>query len=113
MTTVRTPIASVDAIQRVPVACWLGPWDPPAGFPNYPVWTDTNSNPVIRRPSRCDVLREFDFGQRKRRCCWNGFRFCALDSHEVRVPDEQRNRSVRPVLLCDGVTMARAGQVAN
>ena len=46
MPTIRTPIAAVDAIQRVPVACWLGPFDNRNGFPNYPVWCDTNGTPV-------------------------------------------------------------------
>jgi len=43
VTTVRTPIGvAVDAIPRVPVACWLGAGDDPNGFPNYPVLTDAN-----------------------------------------------------------------------
>lgn len=46
MTTIITPIAAVDAIQRVPVDCWVGPSDHPAGFPNYPVWSDAAGQPV-------------------------------------------------------------------
>lgn len=43
MTTVRTPLgAAVDAIQRIPVDCWLGPFDDPNGFPNYPLLTDAS-----------------------------------------------------------------------
>ncbi len=39
MTTIITPIAAVDAIQRVPVSCWIGPFDNGgACFPNYPIW---------------------------------------------------------------------------
>ena len=42
MPTIRTPITAAGAIQRIPVACWLGPFDDPQGFPNYPVLTDAN-----------------------------------------------------------------------
>lgn len=43
MTTIRTPLgAAVDAIQRIPVDCWLGPFDDPNGYPNYPLLTDAN-----------------------------------------------------------------------
>ena len=62
MTTVRTPIAAVDAIQRVPVACWLGPYDPPAGFPNYPVWTDTNGAPADTLDAATHALWDGTFG---------------------------------------------------
>lgn len=62
MTTVRTPIASVDAIQRIPIACWLGPYDPPAGFPNYPVWTDSNGNPVDTLDAATHALWDGTFG---------------------------------------------------
>ena len=46
MTIIITPIAAVDAIQRVPVSCWLGINDPPNGFPNYPVWSDAAGTPI-------------------------------------------------------------------
>lgn len=44
MTTVRTQLGqAVDAIQRVPVACWLRINDDPNGFPNYPLIVDDNN----------------------------------------------------------------------
>lgn len=47
MTTIITPIAAVDAIQRVPVGCWIGPFDNGgAYFPNYPIWCDAQGQPV-------------------------------------------------------------------
>lgn len=47
MSTIITPIAAVDAIQRVPVHCWIGPFDNGgACFPNYPVWCDGTGSPV-------------------------------------------------------------------
>jgi len=47
MATIITPIAAVDAIQRVPVECWIGPFDNGgSGFPNYPIWCDGNGVPV-------------------------------------------------------------------
>ena len=62
MPTVRTPIAAVDAIQRVPAACWLGPWDHPAGFPNYPVWCDPTGAPVDTLDAATHVLWDGNFG---------------------------------------------------
>lgn len=41
MPVVSTPVgAAVDAIQRIPVRCWLGPDDDPNGYPNYGNYTD-------------------------------------------------------------------------
>lgn len=47
MATIITPVAAVDAIQRVPVECWIGPFDNGGnGFPNYPVWCADDGTPV-------------------------------------------------------------------
>ena len=47
MTTIITPIGAVDAIQRVPVECWIGPWDNGGnGFPNYPIWCNADGQAV-------------------------------------------------------------------
>lgn len=62
MTTVRTPIAAVDAIQRVPVTCWRGPFDHPAGFPNYPVWCDSDGAPVDTLDAATHALWDGAFG---------------------------------------------------
>lgn len=52
MTTVRTPLGSaVDAIQRVPVALWLGPGDDPQGFPNFPVYADDSGRVIALDPT--------------------------------------------------------------
>ena len=62
MPTVRTPIGpAVDAIQRVPVECWLGINDPPNGFPNYPVWYDTDG-PVDTLDAATHALWDGNFG---------------------------------------------------
>lgn len=56
MTTIRTPLGlAVDAIQRVPVALWLGDGDDPQGFPNYPIYTDDAdvAQPTMATATRC------------------------------------------------------------
>ena len=62
MTTVTTPIAAVDAIQRIPVTCWRGPFDHPAGFPNYPVWCDPAGTPVDTLDAATHALWDGAFG---------------------------------------------------
>ena len=62
MATVVTPAAAVDAIQRVPVLCWIGPWDDRNGFPNYPVWCDPTGNPVDTFDAATHVLWDGAFG---------------------------------------------------
>ena len=62
MTTIITPIAAVDAIQRVPVSCWIGPFDHPAGFPNYPVWSDAAGTPVDTLDAATHALWDGAFG---------------------------------------------------
>ena len=59
---VITPIAAVDAIQRVPVLCWLGPWDDRNGFPNYPVWCDADGAPVDTLDAATRALWDGAFG---------------------------------------------------
>lgn len=59
---VITPIAAVDAIQRIPVTCWLGPWDDRNGFPNYPVWCDGNGAPVDTLDAATHALWDGAFG---------------------------------------------------
>lgn len=62
MTTIITPIAAVDAIQRVPVSCWVGPFDHPAGFPNYPVWSGDAGTPVDTLDDATRALWDGQFG---------------------------------------------------
>lgn len=63
MTTIITPIAAVDAIQRVPVECWIGPFDNGgACFPNYPVWCDAQGTPVDTLDNATHALWEGAFG---------------------------------------------------
>lgn len=63
MTTIITPIGSVDAIQRIPVGCWIGPWDNGgAGFPNYPVWCDADGQPVDTLDKATHALWDGAFG---------------------------------------------------
>lgn len=62
MTTIITPIAAVDAIQRVPVSCWLGINDPPNGFPNYPVWSDAAGTPIDTLDDATHALWDGAFG---------------------------------------------------
>jgi hypothetical protein len=62
VTTIITPIAAVDAIQRVPVDCWVGPSDHPAGFPNYPVWPDAAGQPVDTLDQATHALWDGQFG---------------------------------------------------
>jgi len=57
-----TPIGAVDAIQRVPVDCWVGPSDHPAGFPNYPVWSDAAGQPVATIDAATHALWDGQFG---------------------------------------------------
>lgn len=59
---VITPIGAVDAIQRVPVGCWVGPFDHPAGFPNYPVWSDAAGTPVDTLDAATHALWDGQFG---------------------------------------------------
>lgn len=62
MTTVSVPVGpAVDAIQRVPAACWVGPSDHPAGFPNYPVWHN-DSGPVDSLAAASLVVWDGAFG---------------------------------------------------
>lgn len=62
MTTVIVPVGpAVDAIQRVPVACWVGPFDSPAGFPNYPVWYDAGG-PVDSLAAATLIVWDGPFG---------------------------------------------------
>lgn len=63
MTAIITPIAAVDAIQRVPVDCWIGPWDNGgAYFPNYPVWCDNAGQPVDTLDKATHALWDGAFG---------------------------------------------------
>ncbi len=62
MTTIITPIGAVDAIQRVPVDCWVGPSDHPAGFPNYPVWSAADGQPVATLDAATHALWDGAFG---------------------------------------------------
>ena len=62
MPTIRTPITAVDAIQRIPVHCWLGPWDNRNGFPNYPIWCDNTGAPVDTLDAATHVLWDGAFG---------------------------------------------------
>lgn len=58
-----TPIAAVDAIQRVPVGCWIGPFDHAgAGFPNYPVWCTADGQPVDTLDQATHALWDGQFG---------------------------------------------------
>ena len=62
MTTIITPIAAVDAIQRVPVGCWIGPFDNGgACFPNYPVWHN-DDGPVGTLDDATHALWDGQFG---------------------------------------------------
>lgn len=64
MSTIVTPIAAVDAIQRVPVHCWIGPWDNGgACFPNYPVWCDAQGTPVDTLDKATHALWDGAFGE--------------------------------------------------
>lgn len=36
MTLIISSLNSTDAIKRVPIRCWLGPFDDPNGYPNFP-----------------------------------------------------------------------------
>jgi hypothetical protein len=62
VSTIITPVAAVDAIQRVPVACWLGPFDNRNGFPNFPVWCDLNGAPVDTLDAATHALWDGAFG---------------------------------------------------
>ena len=63
MSTIITPIAAVDAIQRVPVECWIGPFDNGgACFPNYPVWCDADGQPVDTLDKATHALWDGAFG---------------------------------------------------
>lgn len=63
MTTVHTPIGpAVDAIQRIPVDCWLGVGDDPQGFPNYPVYVDADNKPVNKLQDAVYCLWDGSFG---------------------------------------------------
>ena len=63
MSTIITPIAAVDAIQRVPVHCWIGPFDSGGnGFPNYPVWCDAQGTPVDTLDAATHVMWDGAFG---------------------------------------------------
>jgi len=58
-----TPIAAVDAIQRVPVGCWIGPFDNGgACFPNYPVWSDAAGQPVDTLDQATHAMWDGPFG---------------------------------------------------
>jgi len=64
VTTVRTPVgAAVDAIQRVPKNEWLGPFDGPQGFPNYPVYVDANNKQVEKLKDAVYCLWDGTFGR--------------------------------------------------
>lgn len=63
MTTIITPIAAVDAIQRVPVGCWIGPFDNGgACFPNYPVWCTADGQPVATLDAATHAMWDGAFG---------------------------------------------------
>lgn len=63
MSTIITPIGAVDAIQRVPVHCWIGPFDNSgACFPNYPVWCDNAGTPVDMLDNATHALWDGAFG---------------------------------------------------
>ena len=62
MPTIRTPITAVDAIQRIPVHCWIGPFDNRNGFPNYPVWCDPAGQPVATLDAATHALWDGAFG---------------------------------------------------
>ena len=63
MAVIITPIAAVDAIQRVPVECWIGPWDNGGScFPNYPVWCDAQGTPVDTLDKATHALWDGAFG---------------------------------------------------
>jgi len=62
VSSIITPIGAVDAIQRVPVDCWVGPSDHPAGFPNYPVWSDAAGQPVDTLDQATHALWDGQFG---------------------------------------------------
>lgn len=62
MPTIRTPITAVDAIQRIPVPCWIGPFDNRNGFPNYPIWCDSAGAPVDSLNAATHVLWDGAFG---------------------------------------------------
>lgn len=63
MTAIITPIAAVDAIQRVPVGCWIGPFDNGGnGFPNYPIWCDAQGTPVDTLDAATHALWDGAFG---------------------------------------------------
>jgi len=62
MTTITTSIAAVDAIQRIPLECWRGPYDDPNGYPNYPVWVDTAGAPVDTLDDATHALWDGAFG---------------------------------------------------
>ena len=62
MSTIITPVGAVDAIQRVPVLCWIGPFDDRNGFPNYPIWCDNAGQPVDALDAATHVLWDGAFG---------------------------------------------------
>lgn len=63
MSTIITPITAVDAIQRVPVHCWIGPFDNGgACFPNYPVWCDRDGVPVDTLDKATHAMWDGQFG---------------------------------------------------
>ncbi len=58
-----TPIGAVDAIQRVPVSCWIGPFDNGgACFPNYPIWSAADGQPVATLDAATHALWDGAFG---------------------------------------------------
>ena len=91
MTTVRTPIAAVDAIQRVPVECWIGPWDNGgACFPNYPVWCDADGQAVELLDERDDRRTFSGVDRRAGRHC------SAHDGDELRITAHAGEASSEP-----------------
>ena len=62
MSTIVTPVGAADAIQRVPVLCWLGPFDNRNGFPNYPIWCDSAGAPVDSLNAATHALWDGAFG---------------------------------------------------
>jgi len=63
VSTIITPVAAVDAIQRVPVECWIGPFDNGgSGFPNYPIWCDRDGVPVDTLDKATHAMWDGAFG---------------------------------------------------
>ncbi len=76
-----TPIGAVDAIQRVPVSCWIGPFDNGgACFPNYPVWSDAAGQPVDTLDQATHALWDGQFGGLTARL------LAAIGTNPARVP---------------------------